>query len=141
VLIDANILLYSVNEADPRHHKAKQWLEQALNGERRVAIPWVSYWAFMRIVTNPRALERPLSAASAWEAVSAWLGAPSTWVPEPGSGHALIMGELIATHDVRGGHMTDAVLAALCIEYGLAVVSNDSDFARFPEIEWLNPLL
>ena len=35
--------------------------------------------------------------------------------------------------------MTDAVLAALCVEYGLSIVSNDSEFARFPEIGWLNP--
>lgn len=30
-------------------------------------------------------------------------------------------------------------LAALCIEHGLAIVSADSDFARFDEIEWINP--
>lgn len=36
--------------------------------------------------------------------------------------------------------MTDVVLAALCIEHGLDVVSADSDFARFTEIRWVNPL-
>ena len=34
----------------------------------------------------------------------------------------------------------DAALAALCIEHGLAVVSADSDFARFTEVSWINPL-
>ena len=140
MLVDANILLYAVNESSPKHTKAKRWLEDALNGERRVGIPWVSYWAFLRIATNARALTHPLSAATAWSAVTAWLDAPASWVPEPGSGHSLILRELIKAHDIRGGLTSDAVLAALCIEYGLSVVSNDSDFARFPEIEWLNPL-
>jgi len=139
VLVDANVLLYAANESSPKHPTAKRWLEQTLNGERRVGIPWVTYWAFLRIATNPRAVEHPLSAAAAWQAVTAWLDAPATWVPEPGPGHPAILGELLVSHDTRGGLMTDAVLAALCVEYGLTMVSNDSDFARFPEIEWLNP--
>jgi uncharacterized protein len=32
------------------------------------------------------------------------------------------------------------VLAALCLEHGLDIVSADSDFARFPELRWINPL-
>lgn len=35
--------------------------------------------------------------------------------------------------------LTGAALAALCIEHGVAVTA-DSDFARFPEIDWINPL-
>ncbi|MFP5254656.1 MAG: PIN domain-containing protein [Acidimicrobiia bacterium] len=35
--------------------------------------------------------------------------------------------------------MSDAALAALCLEHGLAVVSADSDFARFRDLTWINP--
>jgi hypothetical protein len=34
----------------------------------------------------------------------------------------------------------DIHLAALAIEHGLIVCSNDNDFARFPNVRWLNPL-
>lgn len=34
----------------------------------------------------------------------------------------------------------DAHLAALAIEHGLTVCSSDGDFARFPDLRWLNPL-
>ena len=36
--------------------------------------------------------------------------------------------------------VSDAHLAALAIEHGLEVYSNDSDFARFSEVRWVNPV-
>lgn len=140
MLVDANILLYAVDEQSAHHEPAKAWMETALNGSRRVGIPWTSSIAFLRIVTNPRAMQAPLDAADAWSIVGAWLDAPSAWIPTPGQGHREILGDLVARHDVRGNLVPDAVLAALCLEHGLELISNDSDFARFPEIVWRNPL-
>ncbi len=42
--------------------------------------------------------------------------------------------------DLRGNLVSDAVIAAICLEHGLAVVSADSDFARFAGLRWINPL-
>ena len=40
-----------------------------------------------------------------------------------------------------GGNLTsDAHLAALAIEHGAVLCSSDADFARFPRLEWRNPL-
>ena len=39
----------------PVEWSAKTWLEDALNGNRRVGILWMSLIAFVRIATNPRA--------------------------------------------------------------------------------------
>ncbi|HUQ63814.1 MAG TPA: hypothetical protein VM121_08675 [Acidimicrobiales bacterium] len=47
MLLDANILLYAVDEESPRHEVAGAWIESALNGSRRVGIPWVSITAFL----------------------------------------------------------------------------------------------
>ncbi len=41
---------------------------------------------------------------------------------------------------MRGNLIPDAQLAALAIEHGLTVISADTDFARFTEIRWENPL-
>jgi toxin-antitoxin system PIN domain toxin len=141
VLVDANVLLYAVDTESPHHDPAKGWMEEVLNGPRRVGIPWVSSIAFVRIATNPRALRQALTPADAWSIVTAWLDAPSTWIPEPGPGYREIFGNLLARHRVQGSLVSDAALAALCLEHGLEVVSNDSDFARFPEITWRNPLV
>lgn len=141
MLVDANILLYSVDEESPFHEASRDWLTDALNGPQRVAIPWQSLWAFVRIVTNPRALHSPLTPAQAWSHVEDWLDAPATWVPGPGPGHRQLLGSLLVDKDLRAGLVSDAALAAICLEHGLAIVSADSDFARFPEIPRINPLL
>ena len=84
--------------------------------------------------------DAPLTPAGAWEIVDRWLDAPTAWIPTPGPGHGDILRRLALTYDVRAALVTDAVLAALCIEHGLEVISADSDFARFTEITWINPV-
>lgn len=140
MLLDANILLYAVDEESPFHDASRAWVETALNGPRRVAIPWMSLTAFLRIATNPRALPEPLTATEAWGIVDAWLDGPSVWVPAPGRSHREILGRLLRDLDLRANLIPDAVLAALCIEHGLEMISADTDFARFTEIAWHNPV-
>lgn len=140
MLVDANILLYSVDETSQFHARAASWVVEALNGPRRVGLPWLSLSAFLRISTNPRAMADPLAPQQAWEIVDGWLGAPAAWVPEPGPGHHEIFRRLMIDGDLRAGLVSDAMLAALCVEHGLDIVSADSDFARFSEINWINPV-
>ena len=140
MLVDANILLYSVDESSQFHDDAVAWLTEALNGTRRVALPWISLTAFLRIATNPRASSTPLSPSDAWEILDGWLAAPTAWIPQPGPGHQEILRRLTIDRDLRAGLVTDAVLAALCIEHGLEIVSADSDFTRFSELTWINPV-
>jgi toxin-antitoxin system PIN domain toxin len=140
MLLDANLLLYAVNERADAHEAAVAWLTEQLNGQRRVGIPWQSLVAVLRISTHPRAFARPLDAATAWVRVVDWLEAPAAWVPQPGPRYAELLGKLITDHDVRGNLIPDAQLAALALEHGLTVCSTDGDFARFTEVRWQNPL-
>ncbi len=142
MLVDANILLYAVDEQSRFHGAARSWLEAVLNGDHRVGIPWSSLHAFVRIATNARALEHPLDPADAWSVVEAWLGAPAVWVPGPGPGHREILGRLIRNLDLRANLVADAAVAALALEHGLEVVSADSDFARFAPagLSWRDPV-
>jgi len=39
-----------------------------------------------------------------------------------------------------GPLVSDAEIAALTIEYGGMLHTADRDFARFPELRWVNPL-
>lgn len=140
MLVDANILLHAVDSASPHHGRAAEWLTEVLNGDRRVALPWQTIGAFVRISTHPRISEHPLTAAQAWGYVASWLEAPATWVPPAGERTAALFGELVTTHHVTGNLVPDAQLAALAIEIGAVLQSADSDFARFPSARWNNPL-
>jgi toxin-antitoxin system PIN domain toxin len=140
MLVDANILLFAVDDRSPFHTAAGSWLADRLNGVRRVGIAWQTIGAFLRISTHPRAAARALSPAEAWEFVEDWLSADATWIPQPTDRHRDVLGELIRTHQLRGNLISDAQLAALAIEHGLTVISADTDFARFTELTWENPI-
>lgn len=140
MIIDANILLYARNAADAAHDTARAWLEDALNGDTRVGLPWSTLGAFQRIATNVRAFPDPLAPDEAWQQIEEWLDAPRAWVPQPTRRFRDILGRLVRDHHVVGPLVTDAQLAALAIDHGVAVVSTDADFARFGEVPWINPL-
>ena len=132
MLIDANILLYCVDASHPRQPRAAAFMPEALNSPIRVAFPWQSLTAFVRIATNHRASHSPLSGAQAWHYIDDWLSAEPAWIPPTSSDTARIFGDLLATEEVTGNLVSDAALAAIAIEHGIPVVTNDTDFHRFP---------
>jgi predicted nucleic acid-binding protein len=69
VLVYANLLIYAVNRTSPQHDRAAAWRTSALNGNRRVGIPWQSTGAFLRISIHPRVSTTPLTSVQVWEAV------------------------------------------------------------------------
>ena len=140
MLVDANLLVYAADQHSPFHSRASSWLEAQVNGPVRVGLPWSSLLAFLRITTNPRATLTPLAIGDAWGVVSGWLAADTVWIPSPGTRHAEILGALLSTTHAGANHVPDAHLAALAIEHGLTVYSNDSDFSRYPGLRWANPL-
>lgn len=140
MLVDANLLIYAVDAASPHHEPAATWLEAALNGDRRVGLPWQSLGAFVRIVTHPRVTERPLAAAQAWSYVEGWLSMPTAWVPPATERTASLLVELGARLHITANLVPDAQLVALALEHGLVILSADTDFARFPDVRWENPL-
>ncbi len=140
ILVDANLLVYARATGLPQHVAAHTWLDKQLNGEDRVALPWSSLLAFLRIVTNVRMYEKPDSIHDAWQQVEQWLECPNVWVPEPGDRHRAILARLLAQTGASGNLVPDAHLAAIAIEHGLTLCSSDGDFARFEGLRWNNPL-
>jgi toxin-antitoxin system PIN domain toxin len=141
ILVDANLLIYSHATAAPQHHRAKTWIDGQLSGSSAsVGLPWLSLLAFLRVMTNPRAVERPESIASAWAQVADWLSCDIVWIPQATDRHAAVLGELLSHAGAHGNLVMDAHLAALAIEHGLTLCSADSDFAKFPGLRWINPL-
>lgn len=140
ILIDANLLLYAKLASFPEHATVHDWLDTKLNGPDRVALPWESLLAFLRLSTNTRLFPRPLSMAVAWDQVLSWLSLDTTWSPVPTLEHQAVLGVLLAPGGITPKLVMDAHLAALAIEHGIVLCSADGDFGRFTELRWHNPL-
>ncbi|MBI4212845.1 MAG: hypothetical protein HY534_00900 [Chloroflexi bacterium] len=91
-------------------------------------------------MTNPRVFERPETTREAWRQVQAWLDCACSWIPPPGEHHDDLLGELIKLPGIHANLVPDAHLAALAIEHGLTLCCTDGDFARFPRLQWENPI-
>ena len=140
ILVDANLLVYAHVSSLAQHERARAWLDARLSGPSPVGLPWESLVAFVRLVSNPRVFERPLTVAEAWAQVEGWLSCPSAWVPGPTERHADLLGGLLRAPGLRANHVPDAHLAALAMAHGLLLCSTDADFARFPGLRWENPI-
>ena len=72
--------------------------------------------------------------------VNEWLAQPNVGILEPGERHWAILSDLLSSAQVRGPLVADAHLAALAIEHGATLSTNDRDFSRFSGLRVLYPL-
>ena len=140
IIVDVNLLIYSVNEDSPDHQRAKSWLEAAISGTETVGLPWIVLLAFLRLTTRPGIFQNPLGVDAAFDLVDAWLQQHSVIVPEPTARHLRTMRDLVSPLGTGGNLTSDAHLAALAIEHGAELCTADNDFARFSRLRWRNPL-
>ncbi|HVP33027.1 MAG TPA: TA system VapC family ribonuclease toxin [Steroidobacteraceae bacterium] len=138
-LLDANILLYAYDSSSAHHAVCREWLQGALNDDEPVGLPWQTSLAFIRISTNPHAVNRPLPVRESCSVVSGLLERPCVVVVEPGERFWEIFVSLVTEARVSGPLITDAVLAALAIEQGATVCSTDRDFRRFQGLTLIDP--
>lgn len=138
-LVDANVLLYAVNEDADHHDRARRWLDEALSGQDTVAFAWVALLAFVRLVTKEGLFPQPLTLDDAMDRVDAWLAAGPAVVVEPTVEHARVVRTLLRGIGVGGNLVNDAHLAALAVEHRCTVVSFDHDFSRFDGVSWTTP--
>ena len=138
-LIDANVLLYSVNQDAAHHERSRRWLDDALSGADTVAFAWVAMLAFVRLSTHAGLFPAPLSMDEALGRVDAWLAATPAVVVQPTADHARVLRSLLRPLPSAGNLVTDAHLAALAIEHRCEIVSFDNDFARFRGVRWSEP--
>ena len=140
IIPDVNLLLYAEIDAYPQHRQARRWWEALLSSDRAVGLAPVSLFGFLRLSTNRRVFSDPLPMDDAIARVNAWLEQPSASFLVPGPRHLETALRLLRQVGTAANLTTDVQLAAHAIEYGGEVHSNDSDFARFEGLRWLNPL-
>lgn len=139
MLVDANVLLYAVNERSAHHDEARDWLDDALAGGTTVGFAWTVLLAFVRLSTHPSVFPRPLETAAALAVVRHWLDRPTSVVVEPTDRHLDLLADALAGVGTAGNLTNDAHLAALSLEHRAELVSYDGDFARFAGVRWRAP--
>lgn len=139
-LVDANILLYAEDSLSEHHEAARTWWDERLSGSEPVCLCWPVLTAFIRISTNPRLHQRPLTLNEATERVQSWLDQPCVRILHSSEQHWPIFQEMLRAGNATGNLVSDARLAALAIEHNCQLCSTDLDFARFPGLKWANPV-
>lgn len=140
MLVDANILLYAYHAGSPLHREARSFWEARLSEPEPVGLAWATVLAFLRIGTNPRVFERPMTMEEACQHVSAWLQRPMVRLLQPTQRHWEVLRRLLAGSQASGNLVADAHLAATAVEHGAMLCSTDQDFSRFEGLSWKNPL-
>jgi toxin-antitoxin system PIN domain toxin len=141
IVVDANLLLYAEDSLSSHHAVARTWWDKQLSGTEPVGLCWPVLTAFIRISTNPRLHRRPLTLTEATDRVQSWLDQPCVRLLAPTDQHWAIFRKMLQEGTATGNLVSDAHLAAIAAEHNGVLCSTDSDFARFPGLNWENPLI
>jgi len=137
--VDANVLVYASNEADRAHAPARSLVERLAAGPELVYLFWPVLMGYLRIVTHPAILPRPLAPAAAVANVAALLEPAHVRAPGESEGFWDVF-RSGSDSRLRGNAVPDGHLVALMRENGVATIyTRDRDFRRFDGIRVEDP--
>ena len=141
IVPDANLLIYAYDGEAVQHRAARAWLQTVFSASEVVGLPWQTVSAFLRITTNSRLTGDRFPTETAIGIVQSWMEQRQVRLLSPGESQWSIFQRMLIEGEIRGPRATDAQLTALTIEYGGVLHTTDRDFARFPGLRWVNPLV
>lgn len=136
-LLDASAWL-PLSAPDHVHYQRalRYWHEEA---DQQLAFCRVTALALLRHLTNPRILgDAVLDGSEAWCALQTWLSRPGIVMLGEPSGLDELLGSWSGQQSLRGGHWTDAYLAAFSIAAGCRLVAFDREFRRYRGLDFLH---
>jgi toxin-antitoxin system PIN domain toxin len=140
IIPDINMLLYAYGTDSPWHANASAWWQKCLSGIEPVGLPTIVMFGFVRIGTNSRVFENPMTAGEAARHVRSWLARPVAQILEPRNEHVEGVLKLLEKLGTAGNLVTDAQLANITMEYNAVLHTADTDFLRFPGLRCFNPI-
>lgn len=141
VTVDANVLVYASNDADSTHGAARALIERLATGPDLVHLFWPTIMGYLRIVTHPGILPRPLAFAEATANIASLLERPHVRTCGEASGFWRLFAAT-AGHHARGNQVPDAHLVALMRQQGVATVyTRDRELRRYEGIEVRDPFV
>ena len=140
MLTDVNILIYAYDINFKYHTEIKTWFEEKLASTDLIYLSWQSISGFLRITTNQRLFQSPMTSEKSRGQVNEWLSRPNVSILTETEKHWAIFERLLVETKIVGPKTMDAHLAALAIEHGVILATTDRDFGAFKGLRLLNPL-
>lgn len=120
-LLDINILIYAKMSGMPEHKAAHAWLHQTLkDANSSLLLSETTILSFLRITTNVRVFDPPLSIAEAISFTSDMLKWTNTLVFHPSIGHFIEVTKFMKRFRFAGNLAMDAHLAVMALNAGNA---------------------
>ena len=134
---DINVWLALVDQNHTHYAEAARYWNELSHSE--LAFTRVSMLGLLRLSTQPRVLSRTLTASEAWLIYDQFAALPHVrFLSEPIGLDARFQAFTKASATFSRHLWTDAYLAALASVSGCRLVSFDTDFARFPGLDFLH---
>jgi toxin-antitoxin system PIN domain toxin len=128
---DVNLLLNAMIRQSAYHHESRTWWQSTLSDSQPIGLCAPAVFGYIRLSTNPRVFDQPLSIQQAFIDVDIWLEYPSTQWLEPDEAHLGRVKSFLTEAGTGGNLVTDAQIAAYGQQYNATICSADSDFRRF----------
>ena len=138
-LVDANLFLFAWNPSAPESSRAAAWLEAAFWADEPVATSWTTVLAFLRLSTS-KIFPKPLTAREATAIVDSWFTEGGLQIVDPTERHWTLVRDFIERTGARGNLVSDVHLAALAVEHGATLCTDDQDFRKFLGVKLELPL-
>lgn len=139
VAIDTNVLLYASNSSSECFEAAYSLIERLARGPELLYVFWPVAMGFLRLSTNPALTDEPLSPSEALASLSDLIERDHVRTPGEAPGFLSVFRET-ASAGTRGKDVTDAHIAALMRQHGVAAIyTRDRDFRRFDGIRVEDP--
>lgn len=135
MLIDSNILIYSLNKSSPKHRLAQKFIQ---DHQSELVIADQNIFETIRIITHAK-FPNPFSSKQGVAAVSAI--ADAITVIHPTLETKPITLELIETYKITGAEVFDAYLVATALSNQITTIYTDNikHLSKYIELTVINP--
>jgi toxin-antitoxin system PIN domain toxin len=141
VLIDTNVLVYAADQTSPFHGDSRAFRERGRGGEFVPCITPQILFEFYAVITDPRRVHQPLTAAQAASEMAQYFDDPKIRKIHPGEEIGAVVLSLIRKYTVVRQDIFDVVIVATMIVNGIPKICSydTAQFSRFREIEVMRP--
>lgn len=140
--VDVNLLVYASDTGSEHQEAARRFLEEKARGREIFCLAWVTAMSYLRIVTHPGILARPLAPADAFGNLRSLASMPNVRMLAEIEPFFDAYMEVTGGEPMRGRQVPDAHLAAILLLHGVKTLyTADADFRRFTFLDVQNPLI